>query len=115
MEGAPVWVYGRLRAIFDQRGSLAEVITIGRDVTALKNAEEERSLYIEDLEQIAFMTSHKIRGPIATMMGLVELLRMNGCEPGERNMIFENLKSCIVNLDRCSRQMSAFIHQRQVG
>lgn len=115
VEDAPVWIYGRLRAIFDHHGSLVEVITIGRDVTALKNAEVERSLYIEDLEQIAFMTSHKIRGPIATMMGLVELLRMNGYEPGERNMVFENLKSCIMELDRCSRQMSAFIHQKQVG
>jgi PAS domain S-box-containing protein len=107
------WISLRVKGIFDANGSLYEILTIGRDVTSLKNAELQKTNYIEDLERIAFMTSHNVRGPIATTLGLIELLRMNAIHTEQWSQVLDRFKKCIVDMDVYTREMSEFIYQRQ--
>lgn len=107
------WIDISIKGIFNTQNELEEILTIGRDVTKLKNAELQQTNYIRDLERIAFMTSHNVRGPIATMLGLIELLRMGGIEKDKWNVVPEAFKSCVNRLDTCTREMSDFIYQRQ--
>jgi len=107
------WISGRAKGIFDAQGNLFEILTIGRDVTSLKNAELQKSNYIDDLERIAFMTSHNVRGPIASMLGLIELLRLNAIDTDKWHMALDTFKQCIIDLDLYTREMGAFIYQRQ--
>jgi PAS domain S-box-containing protein len=111
--GEKLWISMRVKGIFDTGGNLYEVLTIGRDVTDLKNAELRKGDYIEDLERIAFMTSHNVRGPIATMLGLLELLRLNAIHTDQWNEVLDVFKKCIIDLDVYTREMGAFIYQRQ--
>lgn len=111
--GNKFWVSVCLKGIFDAGGSLYEILTIGRNVTDLKNAELRKGGYIEDLERIAFMTSHKVRGPIATTLGLIELLKMNAIHTEQWGHVMDNFKKCIVDLDEYTRELSAFIYHRQ--
>lgn len=111
--GEKFWISLRVKGIFDQNGNLFEVLTIGRDVTSLKEAELQKSNYIQDLERIAFMTSHKVRQPIATMLGLMELLRLDGIDAGEWSHVLDSLKKCLIDLDAHTKEMGAFIYQRQ--
>jgi|GEM_PF-5124212 PAS domain S-box-containing protein len=113
--GEKLWVSLCIKGIFDSGGRLFEIITIGRDVTDLKNAELQKAKYIRDLEHIAFMTSHNVRGPIATMLGLVELLRMNAIHTEQWGEIVNSFKKCIVDLDGYTREMGAFIYEKQSG
>jgi two-component system sensor histidine kinase NreB len=108
-----VWVSLFVRGIFDTQGKLFEILTIGRDVTDLKKAEFRLSKYVEDLERIAFMTSHKVRAPIATMLGLVELLRLNAIHSNQWGTVFTSFDKCINDLDLYSKELGAFINQRQ--
>jgi hypothetical protein len=59
------------------------------------------------------MTSHNVRGPIATMLGLVELLRMNAIHTEQWGEVVNSFKKCIIDLDGYTRQMGAFIYERQ--
>jgi len=111
--GEKVWFAFHVKGIFNSCGNLYEILTIGRDVTGLKNAELRKTNYIEALERIAFMTSHNVRGPIATMLGLTELLRMNAIHSDQWNEVLDHFKKCIVDLDTYTRELGVFIYQRQ--
>lgn len=112
--GEKVWVSVLVRGIFDEQGNLFEILTIGRDVTDLKKAEIKLSKYIEDLERIAFMTSHNVRSPIATMLGLVELLRLNAIHTDQWGSVFTSFDKCINDLDRYTKELGVFINQSQL-
>jgi PAS domain S-box-containing protein len=112
-KGERVWMSLSVRGIFDDEGNLFEILTTGRDVTILKKAELGLSKYVEDLERIAFLTSHKVRAPIATMLGLLELLRLNAISSHQWNTVFTSFYKCICDLDLYSRELDAFINQRQ--
>ncbi|HEX5172271.1 MAG TPA: PAS domain S-box protein [Cyclobacteriaceae bacterium] len=113
--GRSFWISLRIKGIFDGDGNLYEILTIGRDVTSLKKAELEKSNYIKDLERIAHMTSHNVRGPIATMLGFLELMRMNAIESEQWHDVLNNLKKCINDLDFYTRELGSFIYQRQAS
>ncbi|MEO7990563.1 MAG: PAS domain-containing protein [Chryseolinea sp.] len=112
--GIKVWISLSIRGIFNESGQLYEILTIGRDVSAIKMAEMRMSKYVDDIERIAFMTSHKVRAPIATMLGLVELLKLNAIHTDQWSDVLNHFKDCIRNLDLCTRELGAFINQRQL-
>jgi PAS domain S-box-containing protein len=112
-KGEKVWMSLCVRGIFDNQGNLFEILTTGRDVTDLKKAEIRLSKYIEDLERIAFMTSHKVRAPIATMLGLLELLRIGAIQGDQWSNVFTSFEKCVSDLDLYSKELGAFINQRQ--
>lgn len=114
-KGEQVWVSVFVRGIFDSFGNLIEILTIGRDVTELKNAEIELSKYVEDLERIAFITAHKVRAPIASMLGLVELLRLNAIDSDQWGKVFGSFDNCLRHLDLYTQELGAFINLRQSG
>ena len=111
--GEKVWMSLCVRGIFDSEGKLFEILTTGRDVTELKKAEIRLSKYIEDLERIAFMASHKVRAPIATMLGLSELLRMDAIHADQWRIVFTSFEKCMSDLDLYTKELGAFINQRQ--
>jgi PAS domain S-box-containing protein len=114
-EGKRVWMSMLFRGIFDQEGKLFEILTIGRDVTELKTAELYKSSYIEELERIAFMTSHNVRAPIARIQGIFELVRINAIHTHEWMRVMDHLKESVENLDNYTRELAAFVYQSQVS
>ena len=112
-QGTTVWISLSIRGIFDDKGNLYEILTIGRDVTPLKIAEIKMTKYVEDMERITFMTSHKVRAPIATMLGLLELLKMNAIPSDQWDTVLLHFRDCISNLDLYTRELSIFLNQRQ--
>ena len=48
-------------------------ILASRHRTLIDNINEERNTYIKELEEMLFMTSHRVRKPISTCLGLMNL------------------------------------------
>jgi PAS domain S-box-containing protein len=107
------WILLYVRGIFDSFGTLYEFMSIGRNVTDLKHAELQKTDYIEALERIAFMTSHRVRSPISTMQGLLELLRMDAIDTDQWDLVRHALKRCVDDLDKYSRELGDFIYHQQ--
>ena len=113
--GQRFWMSMLFKGIFDQEGKLYEILTIGRNVTDLKTAELFKSSYINELERMAFMTSHNVRAPIAQIQGIFELLRLNAIHTQEWNEVMDYLKKSVENLDNYTRELAAFIYQSQLS
>lgn len=58
------------------------------------------------LSEIAWIQSHKVRGPLANILGLVPLLEINNTTDNENAIILEGIKSASENLDTVIREIS---------
>ena len=88
------------------KGRAAKVVLVN-DIT-------ERTNYISAIEQqndklqdIAWMQSHVVRAPLATMMGFVNLLKEGNNTEEEHSLIMENIAGSADELDKIIREISA--------
>ncbi|GAA4022065.1 hypothetical protein GCM10022386_01310 [Flavobacterium cheonhonense] len=84
-------------------------IITGYDITQLKIAEKEKTAYIKSLEEMMFMTSHKVRLPIANIIGIADLLEYD-LDKEELGEVVNNMKASINALDAFTRELTMFIH-----
>jgi PAS domain S-box-containing protein len=90
-------------------------ILTGYDITDLKIAEKEKQQYINDLEEMMFITSHKVRHPVTQIMGLSNLLdefliNKNLLSEVELIKIVGYLKQSIGSLDSFTKELTAFMY-----
>ncbi len=90
-------------------------ILTGYDVTELKLAEKEKQQYINDLEEMMFITSHKVRHPVTQIMGISNLL--DDFLVNEKLLTEEELikivgyiKTSINSLDEFTKELTTFMY-----
>ena len=59
----------------------------------------------EQLREIAWIQSHKVRSPVATILGLIPLLKYNDKTDNENKLILEGIKTASINLDTIIREI----------
>jgi PAS domain S-box-containing protein len=95
-----VWVYSR--QIVTERAENGDPCTITRvveDITELMRLKDELREKVQQLESISFKNSHLIRSPVASIIGLINLVEEEHIT-NEHNMeIFRFLKQAMEKLD----------------
>jgi hypothetical protein len=61
--------------------------------------------------QLSNKLSHQLRQPICTMMGLLNLIKLEGVTEADSQVILTNLNTCILELDKISREMGEIIQR----
>lgn len=79
----------------------------------LKKTEKYLSLHIKGLERVIFMTSHKIRHPIANILGLVELMSCSIHSPIEMSKQIDYLKQAALTLEECTKELTIYLQNLQ--
>ncbi|CAN1535175.1 Signal transduction histidine kinase, dimerisation/phosphoacceptor domain [Flavobacteriaceae bacterium] len=74
----------------------------------LKKVQETQKEYIEGLESILFMTSHRIRQPIANILGLSYLLNDSKNSKEEIKVFIEFIKQSSLILDVYTQELSSY-------
>lgn len=105
INGATHYTSVSFRPIFDAGGAVLAVGCTARDIT-----EQRRHLFrIEKqnsaLREIAFIESHKIRGPVATILGLEQFFNYENLADPVNREIMEGVKTVAVELDLFIREV----------
>ncbi len=91
--------------IFGVQNEVSRFICTIQDVTEqftnLKFIEAQN----EQLKDIAWIQSHKVRGPLATIMGLVDILNENNLSEKDKDMVMEGLKMSSASLDEVIKEI----------
>lgn len=76
---------------------------------------EERKIYISELEKMLFMTSHRVRKPVASCLGLMNILEnKQPMTVEELEKIVSHFKSSALELDEFTKELIAFIHNIKI-
>ncbi|MBI1184107.1 PAS domain S-box protein [bacterium] len=76
-DGSAFWLYTQIVALKDHLGNTQRYISISSDITSRKMAEESLERHNRQLQSIAWANSHLIRKPLSSILGLLELIKLN--------------------------------------
>jgi PAS domain S-box-containing protein len=71
--GAYYWVDIVISPVKNHNGEIYKFMSISYDITEKKNLELNQQKLLDDFTDYAFQTSHELRGPLTSMMGLTSL------------------------------------------
>ena len=84
-------------------------IAVAIDITQDKKQREEKEALIAKLEDYAFYASHNIRGPISSILSIVDLVKMSWDDRKNYEELMANLQIATMDLDEVIRVMNAKI------
>lgn len=91
-------------------GQLKYVYGYGIDITEIRKAQLQKDEYIQQLENIAYTTSHKVRQPICNMQGLINVLKMEPFNCNEFTKLIDCMQSSVETLDDYTRELAEKLH-----
>ena len=117
--GEKAWLLLDFTPILDDAGEVVNFIVIETDITERKEAEASRmqftkDLYIQnrDLQQFTYIVSHNLRSPVATAMGLVDLLASTNKASEDFDTTINHLKKSIQKMDTVLKDLSMILSIR---
>ena len=76
-----------------------------------KKANKEREAYVKSLEEMLFITSHKIRKPVASCLGLIQITQFEALKKDELQFVFNHLKSNADELNGFTKELTDFMSE----
>lgn len=108
--GAYYWVDTTINPVRNKDGKVYQYMSVRYLITRRKELEEQQQRLLEDLEEYTFLTSHKMRGPLARVLGLVQII--------DQEMALDQLKEVIrmlqvaaEELDQITVEMNKVLNQ----
>ena len=94
--GEECWLQSKKIPLFDEKGNVHQVLSVSTDIThrvksetELQNSNEELQKVNKELDHLVYKASHDLRSPLASILGLVNLLRTE--DIGETSTVYIDL------------------------
>lgn len=107
--GEKKWIQWNELAFFDADKNVIEILSIGHDITEMKENENQNANYITQFEELAFQNSHHFRRPLSNIIGVINLIDEES-NIGEVKELISIVKEEICELDVASHELSDFIN-----
>jgi signal transduction histidine kinase len=82
---------------------------VGIGIQAMEDSGKD---YKEIFNDISFMVPHRIRSPVATMQGLLELIRMNAFDQGELCQVYIYFEKCVIELETNCKELGEIVYRQ---
>jgi PAS domain S-box-containing protein len=109
----PYWVNIEFTPMFDE-GEFIGYITVHNNITTRKEKEDEITKQNTILRDIAWLSSHEIRRPAASILGLMGLINSTN-NPAEKDEYLHLLNECTLQLDQIIHQINDTINEKLPG
>lgn len=90
------------------------VFILSMDITERKKVEELNKHHMLGLEEMIFMTSHKVRQPVTHILGVANLLETTEHTQQELRKIAGYMKNSAKLLDDFTKELTTFIHDMKI-
>ncbi len=104
------WVYGEYTPLFDDNNEFTGYIAVYNDITGLKHKEKETIRQNDKLKEVAWLSSHEIRRPLANIIGLANMMKVSPYMD-EKLKILENLNQSAEELDKIVHTINSTIEE----
>ncbi len=115
--GHKYWTYTVICPVKNEDGEIEEYLNISRVITRRKEAEQKLYTQSQYLREYSFLTSHYLRRPLASILGLVELITSqvinNESDFAEKMQFITHLKSASEDLDLTIHSMQDKIQKAE--
>ncbi len=106
-DGREIVMDVRLYPIMDDSGMVICVGCFAHDITKRRQHEKHIERQNKQLMEIAWIQSHELRAPLANILGLVQLLRIDGENKSYYEMYLQKLQEASNELDRIIHEVVA--------
>jgi len=113
-DGVLLWFDCIVIPIRDSDGTIQSFLTLGLPITERKRHHKLQEETFGLLESIAFRASHGIRGPLARINGLSNLVKMNVVDQHEFELVAEKLIACSEELNAATSELVTYVNNHQV-
>lgn len=113
-DGTYYWVDTVVLPIKDKTDKIVQYLSLRIPIDDRKNAENEKQKYLTALEDMLYMTSHEVRKPLASCMGLMNLVE--GDERLSQDELWDtikHLKSSAMDLNEFTKKLTLFLHETE--
>jgi len=105
IEGDTVWFRRYYYPVKDSESNILGVAINSENITEQKHAEQQIKNQLEKLTEISFIQSHKVRGPVATLLGLSTLFNHKNPQDEINAAVVEKMDITVKDLDRVVREI----------
>ncbi len=86
------------------------VLCVSYDITRFITIGHLKDEYINQLEELAFATSHIVRQPLTSILGILQLMEYDAISPTDLKEVLSALKQQIGNFDTRTRELNSTIN-----
>ena len=104
--GTPFWASISVFPVVNNKGEITHWVSIQRDVTSRKKAEEEKEHLInelihnnKELKQFSYITTHNMRAPLTNLLSICKLIDTNQIPDLRTQKLVEGFKQSTALLD----------------
>lgn len=92
--------------VIEAEGQVSALICTSRNITAIKAEEESLKAQIIRLKTVAWFQSHEVRGPLARILGILQLLQQPAVPADEHAAMIAHLSIAAKQLDDATRSIA---------
>lgn len=110
-DGSTYWIDLFAHPLKKPGGELDRILVVCMPIDERKGVELARERYIRELTEFSFTTSHRLRKPLANILGLIGLLREDMLRDEQDREILEHLRPAAEELDTVIREMAERLYK----